>query len=209
MTGRGESFPPGLFRWVHGGLRVTLIDLGTGSAAEPASLADIKSYCRIDRADEDGLIGRLAKAARLAIEARTGLALVTRSFRLCLDPVPRGGWVTLPRRPLEAVTSVTAFGVSGAPTAFDEAGGIEARTAVGQVVRLSAAVLRAAANGVEIEFRAGWEAEAVPADIYLALLQVIALSYEARGLVEPAAQPAGFPASAERLIAPFRTARLA
>ena len=187
---------------------MTLIDLGTGSAVEPASLADIKSYCRIDRDDEDGLILRLARAARLAIEAETGLSLVRRAFRLCLDPAPRGGWLTLPRRPLDAVLAVTAYDAGGTPVVFGAETGIDARMPGGQAVRLAPAVLRAAANGVEVEFRAGWLPDAVPADIFLALLQTVALSYEARGMVEPDAQPAAFPGSASRLLAPFRHTRL-
>ncbi|MEF2551763.1 head-tail connector protein [Aurantimonas sp. A2-1-M11] len=74
---------------------MTIIDLGLGDAGEPASVAEAeaeaKAWARIDRDDEDGLIGGLIRAARETIEALTGLVLVQRAFRLALDPVPADG----------------------------------------------------------------------------------------------------------------------
>ena len=185
---------------------MTTIDLGL--PAEPLALAEAKAWARIERDDEDGLIAGLIAAGREAIERETGLALIARSFRLTLDPVPRGGWVEATRRPLVAVAGVTAYDASGNPATFTAAEAIAERPRGADFFRLSNAVIDAAANGVEIEFTAGFAEGECPADLLLALKTIVAASYEARALVEPGMQPALRPALAERLLAPFRQVRI-
>ncbi|MCE7027003.1 head-tail connector protein [Jiella avicenniae] len=185
---------------------MTTIDLGL--SAEPLALADAKAWARIERDDEDGLISGLISAGREAIERETGLALIARSFRLALDPVPRGGWVEATRRPLVAVESVTAFDASGNPVSFSAAEAIAERPRGTDCFRLSDAVIDAAANGVEIEFTAGFAEGECPADLMLALQAIVAASYEARALIEPGMQPALRPALAERLLASYRQVRI-
>ncbi|WAP67960.1 phage head-tail connector protein [Jiella pelagia] len=185
---------------------MTTIDLGL--SAEPLALAEAKAWARIERDDEDGLIAGLISAGREAIERETGLALVARSFRLALDPVPPGGWVEATRRPLGEIESVTAYDVSGNPVVFTAAEAIAERPRGTECIRLSGAVIDAAANGVEIEFTAGFAEGECPADLILALKSIVAASYEARALVEPGMQPALRPALAERLLAPYRRVRV-
>lgn len=185
---------------------MTTIDLGV--TAEPLALAEAKAWARIERDDEDGLISGLISAGREAIERETGLALIARSFRLALDPAPADGWVEMTRRPLVEVEGVTAYDAAGNPTAFTASEAVAERPIGADGVRLSGAVLDAAANGVEIEFTAGFAAGACPAGLVLALKAICAASYEARALVEPGMQPALRPAIAEQLIAPYRRVRI-
>lgn len=89
---------------VHIGLTLT-----TDAAAEPLTLAQVKSWERIDHsADEDDL-NALIKAARLRIEGDTSRALVNKSFALTLDKVPANNIITLPIGPLSSVTSIKSY----------------------------------------------------------------------------------------------------
>ncbi|MFD2237042.1 head-tail connector protein [Aureimonas populi] len=185
---------------------MTLIDLRDGGA-EPVTVAEAKDWCRIERGDEDALVGALIRGARETVENETGLALGARSFRLCAD-VPRDGRIAPRRGPVREVTKVTAYGPRG------EARELEPATVA--VVKLGArewlvpepAARRAAANGLEVEFRAGLSAAEVPDALRQALLRIVAASYETRGIVPQAMQPAIVPAFARALIAPFRQVRL-
>ena len=71
------------------------------------SLAEAKEHCRIIASDttHDTLLARLTVAATEQIEARTGLKLTQRNFRLDLDGFPDGD-LMLPTAPVNSVTSV-------------------------------------------------------------------------------------------------------
>ena len=62
--------------------------LVTGPAAEPISRTEAKLHGRIDHADEDTYVDGLIAMAREAIEARTGLTLVTQTWKLLYDRWP-------------------------------------------------------------------------------------------------------------------------
>lgn len=58
-------------------------------SAAPATgivtVAEAKSQCRIDHADDDALIGRLVSLASMAVQERAGKALVTQDFEILLS----------------------------------------------------------------------------------------------------------------------------
>lgn len=161
---------------------MTLIDLG-GIAAEPVTLAEAKAWCRIERDDEDGLIARLVTAARETVERETRLVLVRRGFRLVLDPVPADGWIEITRHPLHQVTSVTAYDGAGVPTEFGPDASVIERALGIEAIRVSQAVVRAAVNGAEIEFTAGFLPGDVPQNLILAMQRIIAAAYERKSVV--------------------------
>lgn len=175
-----------------------LIELEKPSA-EPVSVAELKAFVRIERGDEDELIARLLTAAREAVERETGMLLARRAFRLVLDAVPPDGIVAAGRRPLRTVREVRAYDAAGAE-----------RLADAVLVRIEgdrfaiAPELRDAA--LEIEFEAG--TDAAPEALRQAVLRIAAGSYETRGLVGEAMQPALVPSFARALMAPFRPVRL-
>ena len=186
---------------------MTLIDLG-GIAAEPVTLAEAKAWCRIERDDEDGLIARLVTAARETVERETRLVLVRRGFRLSLDPVPADGWIEIIRHPLQEVTSVVAYDGAGVPTEFGADASVIERALGIEAIRVSQAVVRAAVNGAEIEFTAGFASGTVPQNLLLAMQRILATAYELRGAVSAGLQPAIVPEAARALIAPYRRVRL-
>ncbi|MBO0661829.1 head-tail connector protein [Jiella sp. MQZ9-1] len=186
---------------------MTTIDLGT-SAAEPLTLADAKAWARIERDDEDDLIASLITAARQTIERETGLALLRRSFKLLIDPVPTDGPVAATRRPLVSIDAVDAYDATGAPVGFDVGTAIIPDLPGIDAFYLTPIVIAAAVNGVEIDFTAGFGPNGCPADLLLAMKAMVAAGYEARALV-PSGEAAGLrPAIAARLLAPYRQARL-
>ncbi|MCQ8781079.1 head-tail connector protein [Mangrovibrevibacter kandeliae] len=186
---------------------MTLIELAE-TVIEPVTVAEARSWCRIERDDEDELVASLVRAARQAVETETGLVLVRRAFRLALDPVPPGGWIEVARRPLQVMVGVTAYGSDGAPIVFGEADAIIERALGIEAIRLSPAVRAVAANGVDVDFEAGYAPGEAPGDLLLALKRTIAASYEVRGATGEGWRPAVLPPSAQDLTRPHRRMRL-
>lgn len=152
-----------------------------GPGEEPVSLAEAKTWCRIDADDEDGLVNALIAAARLHVESLTGRALVTQTWRLTLD-APASLLVELPVVPVSAIVS----GPDGA------------------VLQGDAVLLAAPVDALSLDYTAGYgAASAVPADLKTAVLALVAFWFEYRDSVT-AATPAGF----DRLVAGYRRVRL-
>lgn len=169
-------------------------------AAEPVTVAELKAFARIERADEDGLIAHLVTASRETVERETGLSLGRRAFRLVLDAVPTDG-VTAPRRsPLQSVREVRVYDAAGAGRIVDPA----LVRIEGERFKLAPALL--GASSLEIDFEAGTHEP--PEGLRQAILRIAACSYETRGLVGNAMQPALVPSFARALMAPFRRVRL-
>lgn len=90
------------------------LQLVTGPAIEPITLAEAKSYLRIDDEDQDTEVLRLIATAREFVEEQTGRALITQTWRLTLDRWPTGPGaasrtIVLDRSPLASVTSVQYY----------------------------------------------------------------------------------------------------
>lgn len=177
-------------------------------ATEPITLAEVKSQLRIDQADnsENDLLDLYIQSARETIEAINGIALITQTWRLTLDRFPGGyspWWdgvrdgaigslstgnrqvaIELPRYPLQAVTSMT---VDGAQITVGNIFITDNQQLPGRLVQKFGSTLpvitNATANAIEIVYTAGYGTTAgtVPADIRLALLQMVAGMYQHRG----------------------------
>ena len=186
------------------------LELITPPASEPVSLAEAKAHLRVDHDDEDAAIARFARAAREWAERYTGRAFIAQSWRLWRDAwpdcVPLA--LSIPKPPLMAITSVTAYDRSGAATALSSDAYIVDGAAVpGRIVLKDTAVLPVnlrEANAIAVGFQAGYGANAsdVPAAIRAAVLTLIAHLYEARG------ESAVPPPDAVAQLAPFRVMML-
>ena len=146
---------------------------------EPVTLAEAKSFCRIDGSDEDALVNALIAAARLQVESLTGCALITQTWRLTMACAPR--LVELPVIPVAALVA--------APD--------------GAVLQGDAVLLVEPVDELTVDYAAGYGAAAdVPGDLKQAVLTLVAYWYENRDAVTM--PPLGF----DRLIASYKRVRL-
>ncbi len=183
----------------------------TPPSAEPLTLAEVKAHLRLDGGDEDELLLSLMKTAQAFLEGETGLCLIAQSWRLYLDRWPRDGVMRILKSPLQAIQSVTVYGLDG--EAVDVSLEDHLLDGAGRPARLW---LRdppspgRAVNGIEIDFSAGYgEAGTdVPDTLKRAMLIHIGHMFAFRGVISADQQPAGVPDGYERLIAPFRLRRL-
>jgi uncharacterized phiE125 gp8 family phage protein len=161
----------------------------------------------------DVLIGSLILTSRLHIEAALSIALVTQSWTLILDQWPRGIQVELPLAPLQAVSEVRVRDAAGDATVVAAASYLI--DVVSRPPRLVwnntvAPAPGLPANGIEIDFTAGFgaTADSVPAPLKHAILMLTAHWYEHRDPGEFGAEGARIPDAVSDLIQPFRTIRL-
>lgn len=180
----------------------------TPPAEEPVSLAEVKAHLRVTHAEEDDAIAAYAQAARRAVEARGGLALIAQGWRLTLDRLPQGV-LTLPRSPVFAIDEIAVIGRDGDIEPVD-ADLYDFET--GSLGRIHAKGLwpyspRTIA-GVRVDFTAGWlSAAETPEELKHAVKMLAAHFYENR---EGAAPEKVFivPQAVDALIAPYRQVRL-
>jgi uncharacterized phiE125 gp8 family phage protein len=93
------------------------ISLVTGPALDIVSLAEARKHCRVDIADDDGLISGYILAARRHCEIHTGRSLIEQTFDLTVD----NDWpfvgclqrIVIPIVPLVSVTSINYIDVDG------------------------------------------------------------------------------------------------
>ncbi|MDF1607281.1 head-tail connector protein [Hoeflea sp. YIM 152468] len=174
--------------------------------AEPVTLAEVKAHLRIDASDEDDLLEGLIRVARAHLEAATGMALMSQSFRLVLDDWPRSEVIPLMRTPVQTVDAILLYDADGVEQNLDLSGLLldgtahPARLVVRDRTRPSQPI-----NGIEIEFTAGFNTAAeVPPELKRAILIHSAHLYEFRGAVTADMQPASIPAGYDRLIGPWQ-----
>lgn len=178
---------------------------------EPVTLAEAKQTLRVDHDSEDTLLSSLIGAAREEVEASCGLALIDQTWRLTLDILPPLGRVLLRRHPVREIVSVTVYGPDGEASLVDpQSYRLDAGSRPARLHFLNLPVAGMAANGIEIDFVAGFgEAGAdVPDLLKRAILLLVAHWYEFRAQFSAKDQPVSYPPGYERLIAPWRARRL-
>lgn len=184
------------------------ITIVTPPASEPVSLAEAKLFLRIDHTSEDALITTLIGAAREAVEAGCGRALITRRVRENLDIWRRDAvnGALLSLGPVTNIVAVRLLADNGSQSVIDperyrlEGGRDRPRLVFPPGLP---ATLRSA-GGIEVEYDAGFDdvAADLPLALRLATLQIVAALYEARQ------GGGGVPEAARALMRPFAPARL-
>ncbi|MEY4248440.1 MAG: hypothetical protein RJA87_73 [Pseudomonadota bacterium] len=180
-------------------------------AAEPVTLDEAKAVLRVTDDAEDGLIGRLIRAARQRIEAALGVALMTTTYRETLDlwsdSLAPNGDIRLQRGPLLGVDAIKIANGNGTPETLDPSlyrPRLASRP--GLIAPLGAGLPPSAQplGGLEITYRCGFgdRADTVPEPLRQAVLALVAHSFEHR---EAADLPL---ALIEPWLAPFRRVRL-
>jgi uncharacterized phiE125 gp8 family phage protein len=177
-------------------------------ASEPISLAEAKLFLRVDHDTEDDLIETLIVAAREAVEAACGRALISRRVRESLDIWRRDavGGAVLGLGPVTHVEAVRLIADNGSQSVIDEDRyRLEGHRDHPRLVFASGvpATLRSV-GGIEIEYDAGFAETAaeLPVALRVATMQIVATLYETR-LGE-----AGVPETARALIRPYAPVRL-
>lgn len=191
-------------------MTVSLVTI-TPPAAEPVSLAEALVHLRVDSAPsgphpEAALIEAQIAAARGYVETATGRALVTQTLEARWD-----GWapvLSLPRAPVQSVTSVTYVDAAGATITLPP----EAYRAdlASDPPRLTPAygaswpAARCVTGAITVRFVAGYGlGAAVPAPLRAAMLLMITHLYETRGAATERAL-AEVPLGVTALLAPYR-----
>ncbi len=170
----------------------------------PEAAGAAKAYLRVERGDEDGLIGGLVAAAAELCERFTGRALLTRGFTETM-PASRA-WQRLALAPVRAIVSVEALPTEGPAEALAvEAYALDIDANGDGWVRLTAT---GEVRRVRIGYRAGlagaW-AE-LPAALRQGITRLAAHFYTSRTAEgAPASEP---PAAVAALWRPFRRLRL-
>ncbi len=183
---------------------MTLI-LAEPPALEPVTLTEVKAHLRLDFDSEDDLLNSLITTARQYLEERTGLALITQVWRLCLDDWPNSDCVTLGKTPVSTINLIEQFDSEGTATSLDITGMLlDGQSRPARIYTSKQSKPEQAINGIEITFTAGFgESIDVPDLIKRAILIHISHMYEFRGVVTPDMQPASEPSGYNALISPW------
>ena len=167
-----------------------------------------KLFLRVDHAHEDDLITLLIVAAREAVEAAIGQALITRRVRESLDIWVREAaqGAVLGLGPVTDVLAVRLLADNGSQSVLDEDRyRLEGHRDRPRLVFAAGvpATLRQI-GGIEIEYECGYAdgAEDLPVALRLATLQIVASLYELRQ------GEASVPESARALMRPYAPVRL-
>ena len=160
----------------------------TPPAAEPVSLAEAKTQCRVDTSDDDAYISSLITCAREYMEEILDLSMINQTWQARYDVFPL--WELILPRPPMAASAVTI-------TYRDEAGNdqtllsassqfqVDSNIVPGRVYPLYNEVwpaVRGDENSVTVEWQAGYGATgaSVPSILKQAMLLLVAHWYEMR-----------------------------
>jgi hypothetical protein len=137
----------------------------TDAAAEPVSLADVKAYMKVDYGDDDFLITSLIKAARRLLEQRYDVGIVEKTLQIIVNNSCGGR--DLPGAPITEIVSVKDR---------DEQD-ISAKI-IGDHDRFIECPVT---DYLKIQYKSGYQADAVPDQYKTAIMAQVLWMYERRG----------------------------
>ena len=183
----------------------------TAPAVEPLSLADAKSFLRVEHDADDAIITSLVSAARNHVEAMARCALIAQTWRLVLDRWPEQGRIAPRIGPLRAVSAARVFNAAGEAGAIDPEAFVIDRAA--GVIAAPGWPLPAPGRsiaGIELDIEAGFgeAASDVPPMLLQAIRMLVAHWYENRGLIAIGQTIAMMPASVNAMISSYRVLSL-
>jgi len=198
--------------------------LHTAPASEPITLAEAKSYLRVDSSGDDALITSLIVSARMLCEEHMQRAIMSQTLQLFIDstrdidePLWEGtrtgpylnyykNYIDLPMPVISSVTHVKTYDDADNATIF-----ASTRYYVDKARQPARVVLRTGetlptalrvANAIEVQYVTGYSsANAVPESIKFAIYQVLTYLYEHRGDMYEG--KTSLPATATKLLAPY------
>lgn len=183
----------------------------TAPAVEPLSLADAKTFLRVEHDADDAIIASLVSAARNHVEALTRSALIAQTWRLVLDRWPDGGRIKPRIGPLRALAAVRVFNADGEASAIDpETFVIDVAAGAIAAPCWSLPAPGRSAAGIELDIEVGFgeAASDVPPTLLQAIRMLVAHWYENRGLMAIGQSVAMMPASVNAMISSHRVLSL-
>lgn len=203
---------------------------------EPITLADAKTFLKIDTSDDDAIVSLCISGARRAIEEHTKRALISQTWEYWLDAIPgtriQGGqwWdgvreaslaqimsggreISLPKPPFQSLTYLQTYDLNDAMSVFDstllifDTAGTPGRIAL-KYGQIWPVNLRLT-NCVQIRFVAGYgdNSTNLPPDLLAAHRILMGHMYEKREPTE-AGRAIELPWSVDQLLEPYRFLRL-
>lgn len=180
-------------------------------ALEPLTVAEAKSYLRVETGDDDTVIAALIAAARSHVQAMTRRALIAQTWRYVLDVWPPEGRLRLRMGPLRTLIAARVFDAGGNASAIDTATFVLDKAA--DVIASPAWALpqpgRAVA-GIELDIQLGYGTAAsdVPDALRHAIRVLVAHWYDNRGQVAIGQSVPMMPASVIAILHSFRVLSL-
>lgn len=176
-------------------------------ALEPVTLAEAKSWLRVDHADEDDLIASQIVAARITVEQMTRMSLITQTWRITLDRWPASGTIAINAAPFQGLASFVAYDANRVATPVPASSYTLDSAPFAARIQLTAPLPPPglALGGIELQVVSGFGATAasVPAALRQAIKVLVATSYEKRAACAEDSQ-----ARVASTVAPFRKMRL-
>lgn len=187
--------------------------LVTPPTVEPLSLAEAKEHLRIEHSVDDGFINTLIIAAREYTEKVLWRALINQTWEIVLCAFPVFDYITLPKGPLQSVTSVQYLDVNGTlQTLSASVYEVDTKSKYGRVLlkyQQSWPSYLSRWNAVTVTYVVGFGADAdnVPVTIKHALKLLISQMYEHRVPEVTGTIISAVRLSYDALLAPFRARR--
>lgn len=180
----------------------------TAPSAEPVTLAEAKTQCRVDTADDDAYISTLITTARQYVEDILDTSLITTVWEARYDCFPL--WeIILPRPPMQNATVTVVYrdegGVSRTISSAVSAFQVDHYVTPGRIYPLFQSAWPAVQgdeNSVVVRWSAGYGASgsSVPSVVKHAILMLVAHWYETRQPVSQGMQMP-IPATFDTLLA--------
>jgi uncharacterized phiE125 gp8 family phage protein len=175
-----------------------------GPATEPASVAELRDWLKIDAADEDAILASLLKTARVTLEGWTRRAFVSQTWRFTYSGSSMDGPIRLPLGPLVSVAALRLYDEAGVETSVSsdavELLPDDQRPAIRLVDQTLAAGARRAAADVVVGY--GASAADTPAPLRQAILMLATCWHARRG--DHAEFDLSVPKAVTRLVGPYR-----
>lgn len=165
--------------------------LVTPPSVEPLNADQAKQHCRVETTEDDDYFDGLVTAARSAVEEYLSRSLITQTWELGIPRFPFQDRILLPRGPVQSVTSViyTDSGLSSHTMTANTDYLTDIYSELAEIVipfgKVWPTAVLSTMRPVVIRFVAGYGSDgtAVPAQIILAMKQLIADWYENREAV--------------------------
>lgn len=183
------------------------LTLVTAATFEPVSLAEAKAQCRVDSAEEDGLIAGYILAARQHVETYVRRALITQTWDQTIDEL--GAEIVLQRPPVQSVTSVKYLDSAGAEQTLAPSQYRLVQRSTGEFVIVPAygvswPTVQGVESAVTVRFVAGYLPGALPEPLRQGVLMLVSHWYDNRAAVAARGDVAEIPLGFEPLVFPFR-----